>query len=220
MMQAHALRTVNDAFDDAVPEADETLLTILAERVQRGERPTSSELLAEAQNRDASTFAKWSPRGVSSRLRNYGLKAHKIDNRRVYKNAKSQLLAVQASYNLPLGFPETPLPVKLPSQPSRLSSDAETGTVKNDNKDGSRDGSRDGSKKQKHRKLPKKTQKRDRRDDVSKGRGGGETGDDKSTSDTLSNRPGNRPVDRPGDRPSDRPEPSQDGETTTHEIEI
>jgi hypothetical protein len=118
MMQAHALRTVTEAHDDAVPEADEMLLTILAERVQHGERPTSSELLAEAQNRDGSTFAKWSPRGVSSRLGNYGLKAHKIDNRRIYKNVKPQLLAVQVSYNLPLGIPETPfLPKNRPDRP-------------------------------------------------------------------------------------------------------
>ncbi len=105
-MQAHALASVTSAKDDQVPEADEVLLEILAERLVAFSPPTSGELLTRAKERDECTFGRWGPRAVTARLRVYGLAPGERSNgeRRFPLDALDVLKKIQATYGIQLGL--------------------------------------------------------------------------------------------------------------------
>jgi hypothetical protein len=207
-MQKHALSVIDNAREDAVPDTDEVLLEILAEKVKEGQAPTPGEILAEAFVRDSASFAKWSPRGISARLGNYGLKARKIDRRRSYRFVTvAELRRIQTNYSVDLGIEnDTPTPSpKTPSQPSRTSPEMRAGRSKDAVRDGVWDGIRGGGESRKHRKLRGENDSRDGRDANSKGRGEGKKKRRHSgTSDSSDS----------SDRPEHRPTvPSQNGQT-------
>jgi hypothetical protein len=102
LVQRHALETVAASKDDAVPEADEVLLELLADAVQNSERPTPSDIFRRAQERDATTFGKWGPRAVSNRLAVYGVAARKVDRRREYRASLADLARIQRHYGIDL----------------------------------------------------------------------------------------------------------------------
>ncbi len=107
-MQKHALASVASAKDDQIPEADEMLLELLVERLRAENPPTSSDLLIRAKERDESTFGRWGPKGVSSRLKVYGITpGPKYSGERRYSHdALDTLKKVQATYGIALGFIE------------------------------------------------------------------------------------------------------------------
>ncbi len=106
LVQRHAAATVASARDDAVPEADEVLLEVLAEAVRAGEAPTTAELLTTAKTRDEQTFKAWGPRGVGARLKLYGITTpQKVNGQRRYRHVTPDMLArIAQRYGLDLGF--------------------------------------------------------------------------------------------------------------------
>ncbi len=106
LMQAHAVASVASAKDDAVPEADETLLELLAERVRAHNPPTTRELLDSAKLRDDAGFRLWNPKTVANRLKNYGIPVpDKTNGERRYRDATpAQLLQIQQRYGVELGM--------------------------------------------------------------------------------------------------------------------
>jgi hypothetical protein len=105
LVQAHALRSIDSAKDDQVPHADETLLEILAGCLKSGNSPTPGEILEKAQDREPTTFGKWTPRTVSNRLKTYGLETRKIDRRRAYRDTNlADLERIARHYAIDLGI--------------------------------------------------------------------------------------------------------------------
>ncbi|HVK15371.1 MAG TPA: hypothetical protein VM533_00390 [Fimbriiglobus sp.] len=114
LVRKFALTSVETARDDSVPEADESLLELLAEAIRDGTAPTPSELLDRAQQRDPVTFKSWHPTSITRRLKIYGIEAPKKSNgQRRFRHATSELLRkIQRHYGIDLGFsdPGPPIP--------------------------------------------------------------------------------------------------------------
>ncbi len=108
LMQSHAARAVGAAKDDAVPEADETLLELLAEAVMRGDRPSPGDLLSKAKDRDPATFDRWAAATVTRRLKQYDIPTPKKSNgvRRFVGVTAATLARVQRCYGIDLGVPD------------------------------------------------------------------------------------------------------------------
>ncbi len=106
LMQVHAGDSVASAKDDAVPEADETLLELLAERVRAHNPPTTRELLDSAKLRDDAGFKSWNPKTVGNRLKTYGIAVpSKTNGERRYRNVTpAHLLQIQQRYGVELGM--------------------------------------------------------------------------------------------------------------------
>jgi hypothetical protein len=106
LVQRHALAAVEADKDDAVPEADETLLEILAACVRAGDNPTPGEILTAAKERDPATFDKWAPQTVSRRLKAYGIAIPKKSHgKRRYRDVTPDTLRrVQLHYGIDLGM--------------------------------------------------------------------------------------------------------------------
>lgn len=128
--------TIADSQEDQTPTGDEILLRILADKVRGGQSPTPGEILSEAQHGpESELFNRWSPRGVSSRLKRYGFRVHRGGERREYSDITvDSLEAVQQRHGIDLGFTAvSSRPIALnhpaigkgqrePSRPSRPSS--------------------------------------------------------------------------------------------------
>jgi hypothetical protein len=108
LMQAHAVASVAGAKDDAIPEADETLLELLAEAVRHHNPPTTRSLLDSAKVRDEVTFKLWHPKTVGTRLKAYGIPyPPKTNGERRYRDVTpAQLLQIQQRYGVDLGMAE------------------------------------------------------------------------------------------------------------------
>lgn len=106
LMQAHAVASVASAKDEAIPEADETLLELLAEAVRNHNPQTTRSLLDSAKARDEVTFKLWHPKTVGSRLKSYGIPPPpKTNGERRYRDVTpEQLLQIQQRYGVDLGF--------------------------------------------------------------------------------------------------------------------
>ena len=97
LLQEHALATIDAGRDDATPDADETLLRILADEIRAGMVPTPGDILAKAQEVDSVGFKTWKARGVSEHLKRYGAVTHKSCGRKVYSRVTLESLrAIQA----------------------------------------------------------------------------------------------------------------------------
>ena len=72
LLQEHALAVIDRGRDEAVPDADEVLLRVLAEAVRFGERPTPHDILAKAAEAEPVIFKKLAPAdgdGTAEKLR-------------------------------------------------------------------------------------------------------------------------------------------------------
>jgi hypothetical protein len=108
LMQRFALASVEGAKDDQIPDADETLLEVLGEKLRLGASPTPGEILEQAKVIDAATFDRWTARTISNRLKPYGIIARKIDRRREYRDTTlADLARIQRHYGIDLGIVET-----------------------------------------------------------------------------------------------------------------
>ncbi len=106
LMQKHAIASVASAKDDAIPEADEVLLELLAERIRAFDPPTTGELLVAAKQRDEVTFKLWHAKTVGCRLKNYGIAVpSKANGERRYRDVTpAQLMQIQQRYGVELGM--------------------------------------------------------------------------------------------------------------------
>ncbi len=114
-MQGHAEAVAGDGRDDATPEADETLLRIVAEAVADGRHCglKAGDVLRRARELDGVGFAKWSERGVSSALGRYGVRTKKRTGNtgRTYtKVTITALRRIETAYGLDLGLPGADVP--------------------------------------------------------------------------------------------------------------
>jgi len=107
LLQEHALGVIDATRDDATPDADETLLRILAEAVRLGERPTPHDVLAKAVEAEPVVFRNWHPRTVTARLKSYGIPTpRKVMSRREFRDVTPELLRrIQESYGIDLDLP-------------------------------------------------------------------------------------------------------------------
>jgi hypothetical protein len=105
LLQEFALKSLDGGREDQVPDADETLLEILVEKLSYGAAPTPSELLERAKLLDPATFDRWTARTVSNRLKLYGITARKVDRRREYRDTTlADLERIQRNYGIELGI--------------------------------------------------------------------------------------------------------------------
>jgi hypothetical protein len=107
LLQQHAVGRVTSDRDDAIPEADEVLLELLAEAIREFRHPTPGELLKDAKGRDDVTFKLWQPAGVSRRLKNYSIPIpRKVNGERRYREVTPEVLRrIGERYGIDLGFP-------------------------------------------------------------------------------------------------------------------
>jgi hypothetical protein len=105
IVEDHALSTVESNRDDQTPDADETLLRILADKISENDQPTAGQILAEAQRLEPEVFKRWSASTVSRYLKRYGLQTRKSHGDRVFGlELQGTLENVQRSYGIDLGF--------------------------------------------------------------------------------------------------------------------
>jgi len=105
LVEEYALDTIGEDQEDATPDADETLLRLLADALREGDRPTAGDILAKAQEAEERGFGNWSARAVAEHLKRYGLTTHKTGGRKIYgQDALERLRKVQESYVVDLGF--------------------------------------------------------------------------------------------------------------------
>ncbi len=122
LLQEHALAVIDRGRDEAVPDADEVLLHVLAEAVRFGGRPTPHDILAKATEAEPVLFKNWHPRTVTARLKSYGIPTpRKIGSRREFREVTPDVLRrIQESYGIDLDIPsdenDTPADPGGPSQ--------------------------------------------------------------------------------------------------------
>jgi len=117
LLKVHVLASIDAGREDQVPDADVTLLQILAEELRAGLAPTPGEILSKAQAEEQQGFKRWSARGVASHLKRFGLRTHKSHGRKVYgRPVLRTLWRIQANYGIDLELPE-PAPGNVPNVP-------------------------------------------------------------------------------------------------------
>lgn len=127
LVQRFALDSIDAGREDAVPDADVTLLELLAEAVRGSEWPTPGELLTRAQDRDPGTFGKsngsgprWQPNTVTRRLKSYGIPApRKSNGQRRFRDVDLGLLwRIQRNYGIDLDIIGFGTPDPSPQSPA------------------------------------------------------------------------------------------------------
>ena len=105
VLRRHALETIEAAQDDALPDADETLLRIAAEKVTMGLRFGPSDVLNAAQQADPPMFSRWMSKTVSKRLQLYGFPVPRRSTHgiRVFDVGLDVLRRIQQNYGVDLG---------------------------------------------------------------------------------------------------------------------
>jgi hypothetical protein len=107
LMQDHALAVIDHGHDESIPEADDTLLRLLANAVKLGEYPTPHGILERAKQMEPEVFKGWHPRAVTGKLKSYGIPTpRKSGSRREYRNVTLDMLRrIQKSYAIDLCIP-------------------------------------------------------------------------------------------------------------------
>ena len=105
MIQDHARNSIEQTSEETSPEADEVLLSLLAESIETHPQGiTPSELLRKAKEQEPSFFDRWSPRGVSGVLNRYSQRTHRAGGKRKFKPNVTDLRRVESAYGLDLGL--------------------------------------------------------------------------------------------------------------------
>jgi hypothetical protein len=107
LVEELARSTIETGRDEQTPDADEILLRTLAEALRGGDRPTAGDILGKVKASEPEIFRQWGARGVSFRLKIYGLETKPSHGKRIYRQELTAVLAkVQASYGIDLGIEE------------------------------------------------------------------------------------------------------------------
>jgi hypothetical protein len=116
LLEATAIESTADSAEMKTPEADETILSVLAEAITEGIwvgkedkrrqvfQPISEEILEACRARSPAAFEKFTPTGIGIRLRAYGLRTGKSGKRREYRVTEDKLKDIQDRYSIDLGF--------------------------------------------------------------------------------------------------------------------
>lgn len=129
LMQGYAESASTEGREDATPEADETLLRIVAEAVIEGRHGSlrAGDVFQRAIELDAATFSKWTARGVAAALNRYSLRTHKSHGARVYGRVTVDALRrIETAYGVDLSLP-APMYPNVPHVPPDGFIEAETG---------------------------------------------------------------------------------------------
>lgn len=104
LVQNFAAHLVESSTDDATPDADESLLRILARMVMENRAPTPGEILAGAKRMEPETFQRWQSNTVSRILKRYSFETSRSNGERVYRVSMADLRKVQTHYRFDLGI--------------------------------------------------------------------------------------------------------------------
>ena len=103
LIKKHAKHLVGKTLQDTIAEADETLLQVLCELLDsEPSGVTANQVLTKAKEKDNSTFNFFSPRGIGSVLKRYGIISNRVGGKRLFRPSEKQLLAIQESYGIDL----------------------------------------------------------------------------------------------------------------------
>jgi hypothetical protein len=122
LLQEHALAVIDRGRDEAVPDADETLLRALADAVRIGDRPTPHDIWVKALEAEPVVVKHWHPRTVTARLKSYGVPTpRKIGSRREFRDVTPEVLQrIQQSYGIDLDCPGIEMNTDtVPGEPSQ-----------------------------------------------------------------------------------------------------
>jgi len=104
MVQSYAAGLVESSAEDATPDADETLLRVLAEQIVADYTPKPSDILAKAKEIEPEMFQRWQARAVSQHLKRYGVMSRKSNGVRFFDATVDDLRRIQQNYNIDLGI--------------------------------------------------------------------------------------------------------------------
>ena len=104
-VETHALKSIESAHEETVPEADEVLLRLLQGMSQ--DKPwgvTANEVLQAAITEEPPLFTKYTARGVAAIFNRYGIKSRRSGGKRYFSAIESQWKAIEQSYGLDLAL--------------------------------------------------------------------------------------------------------------------
>lgn len=102
-VEQHAIKSMESAHEDAIPELDEVLLRSL--RRMLGDKPwgiTPGALLEAVVAEEPSLCPRYTPRGISTILTRYGIKTERTGGKRLLRVDDHQWRAIEASYGVDL----------------------------------------------------------------------------------------------------------------------
>ncbi len=107
-VQAHALKSIDSAHEEIVPEVDEILLRLLRQMLRDKKwGVTAGELLEAAIAEEPSLFTKYTARGISAVLGRYGIRAERSGGKRLFRPTEEQWKAIERAYGIDLGFTQS-----------------------------------------------------------------------------------------------------------------
>ncbi len=104
-VERHALKSIESAHEETVPEADEVLLRLL--RGMLRDKPwgvRANEVLQAAIAEEPSLFTKYTARGVAAVFNRYSIKSRRSGGKRYFSATESQWKAIEQSYGLDLAL--------------------------------------------------------------------------------------------------------------------
>jgi len=102
-VEKHALKSIQSAHEDIVPEVDEILLRLLRQMLEdKSWGVTPSELLQAAVAEEPSLFTRYTARGISAIVGRYGIKAERSGGRRLLRATEERWKAIEQSYGIDL----------------------------------------------------------------------------------------------------------------------
>jgi hypothetical protein len=105
LMQEHAATLIADAMDDIIPDADETLLRMLAALAVRNQTPQPKEILAAAKEEEPEAFTTFKAKGVATILKRYGLRTVKVHGEKRYRVSIAEIRKIETTYGFNLNLP-------------------------------------------------------------------------------------------------------------------
>jgi len=100
-VEQYALRSIESAYEDIVPETDEILLRLLRQgMVGKPWGLTAGEILEMAKKDEPALFARYSSRGVGAVFNRYGIKSQPSGGKRYFRPEEKQWKAVGESYGI------------------------------------------------------------------------------------------------------------------------
>jgi len=107
-VEQYALRSIESAYEDIVPETDEILLRLLRQMLEdKAWGVTAGEVLRAAKEEEMSLFVRYTARGVSAVFGRYGIKAGRTGGKRLIRVAEDQWKRIEESYQIDFGGAES-----------------------------------------------------------------------------------------------------------------
>jgi len=104
-VERHALKCIDVAHEDTIPELDEVLLRTLKQMLEdKAWGVSPGELLQMVKEEESSLCAQYTPRGISTILNRYGIKTGRTGGKRLLKVSEEQWKAIEESYGIGFRF--------------------------------------------------------------------------------------------------------------------